>query len=223
MDAADIFDSGPHSAGSISAIVLSHLHFDHIGDCDKFPHASVIVGPGRRAATTPGFPSDTRSPFLGSVLDHPGFLELSLESIKWVPISPFPRAYDYFGDGSFYILDTPGHMPGHLSGLAQAGAQEWVFMGGDCCHHSDLLSGKRLVSVTVGPNATKIFHKDPPTAVKTRDLLRKLEADGRVFVALAHDATLEKGMPLYPERLNGWNESQWNKQISELVAQMYGC
>lgn len=130
MDAAEILNTGPHSAGSISAIVLSHLHFDHIGDCHKFPHASVIVGPGSRAATMPGYPSDIESPFLGSVLDHPGFREFSLVSDKWVPVGPFPRAYDYFGDGSFYILDTPGHMQGHLSGLAQTGPQEWVFMGG---------------------------------------------------------------------------------------------
>lgn len=220
MDAAEILNSGPHSADSISAIVPSHLHFDHVGDCDKFLHASVIVGPGSRAAIMPGYPCDTKSPFLGSVLDHPGFLELSLDSDKWVPVGPFPRAYDYFGDGSFYLLDTPGHMQGHLSGLAQTGAQEWVFMGGDCCHHRDLLSGKRPVSVTVGPNGTKSFHKDPQTAIKTMGLVRTLESDGRVFVALAHDATLEKGMPLYPEMLNGWKGGQWNKQIRKLVAQM---
>lgn len=90
-------------------------------------------------------------------------------------------------------------------------------MGGDCCHHRDLLSGKRPVSVTVGPNGTKSFHKDPQTAIKTMDWVRRLEADGRVFVALAHDATLEKGMPLYPERLNGWKEEQWGKQICKNV------
>lgn len=54
------------------------------------------------------------------------------------------------------------------------------------------------------------------------DWVRTLEADGRVLVALAHDATLENGIPLYPQRLNGWKGGQWNKQIRKPVAQMYG-
>lgn len=29
------------------------------------------------------------------------------------------KAIDFFGDGSFYLLDTPGHAVGHLCGLAR--------------------------------------------------------------------------------------------------------
>lgn len=50
----------------------------------------------------------------------------------------FP-AFDLFGDGSFYLLDTPGHCVGHLAGLArttgQAGKDTFIMMGGDLCHH----------------------------------------------------------------------------------------
>ena len=47
------------------------------------------------------------------------------------------RAYDFFGDGSFYLLDTPGHDIGHLAGLARTttNPDTFVFMGGDLCHH----------------------------------------------------------------------------------------
>lgn len=57
------------------------------------------------------------------------------------------RAYDYFGDGSFYILDTPGHAVGHLSGLARTttSPDTFIFMGGDLCHHSgELRPSKHL-------------------------------------------------------------------------------
>jgi len=48
------------------------------------------------------------------------------------------RAFDFFGDGSFYLLDTPGHAIGHLSSLARttSNPDTFIFMGGDLCHHS---------------------------------------------------------------------------------------
>jgi hypothetical protein len=47
------------------------------------------------------------------------------------------RAFDFFGDGSFYLLDTPGHAIGHLAGLARTttNPDTFIFMGGDLCHH----------------------------------------------------------------------------------------
>jgi hypothetical protein len=47
------------------------------------------------------------------------------------------RAYDFFGDGSFYLLDTPGHDVGHLAGLARTttNPDTFIFMGADICHH----------------------------------------------------------------------------------------
>lgn len=49
---------------------------------------------------------------------------------------PF-RAVDFFGDGSFYLLDTPGHAVGHMSGLVRTTTEPdtFIFMGGDVCHH----------------------------------------------------------------------------------------
>lgn len=49
------------------------------------------------------------------------------------------RAFDLFGDGSFYLLDTPGHAIGHLAGLARTTPDTFVMMGGDLCHHGGAL------------------------------------------------------------------------------------
>ncbi|KAF7299975.1 Metallo-beta-lactamase superfamily protein [Mycena kentingensis (nom. inval.)] len=40
-------------------------------------------------------------------------------------------AVDYFGDGSFYLIDTPGHFPGHLTALARVTPSSFVLLGGD--------------------------------------------------------------------------------------------
>ena len=47
------------------------------------------------------------------------------------------NALDYFGDGSFYLLDTPGHSVGHICGLARTSSnpETFIFMGGDASHH----------------------------------------------------------------------------------------
>lgn len=49
-------------------------------------------------------------------------------------------AHDFFGDGSFYLLDSPGHALGHMCGLARTTATSpaFVFMGGDICHFSGM-------------------------------------------------------------------------------------
>lgn len=58
----------------------------------------------------------------------------------------FP-ALDYFGDGSFYLLASPGHQHGHMCGLARttssfamhsqhlADRDTFIFMGGDIARH----------------------------------------------------------------------------------------
>ena len=54
-------------------------------------------------------------------------------------IGNFP-AYDFFGDGSFYILDAPGHDQGHICGLARtttgSDGDTFILMGGDFSHQA---------------------------------------------------------------------------------------
>jgi len=60
-------------------------------------------------------------------------------SEKPLKIGNFP-AYDFFGDGSFYLLDAPGHTIGHIGGLARTSTgsehgDTFILMGGDFSHH----------------------------------------------------------------------------------------
>ncbi len=132
----DILDEHSVETGSIEAVIWSHWHFDHVGDPSTFgPGTAVIVGPGFKEYIAPGYPRNPNSTFLeadyaGRELREISFAESSIK------IGRFP-ALDYFGDGSFYLLDSPGHAVGHLCGFARvtSNPDSFIFMAGDAAHH----------------------------------------------------------------------------------------
>ncbi|KAJ6584906.1 beta-lactamase-like protein [Mycena capillaripes] len=119
---------------SINAVIWSHAHFDHTGDMSKFPASTELVfGASTVTETHLVNPKST-------------LLESDLAGRKLVPLnfdkSPLEiggfKAHDYFGDGSFYVLDVPGHLGGHVSALARVTPSSFVFLGGDVCHHAGM-------------------------------------------------------------------------------------
>jgi glyoxylase-like metal-dependent hydrolase (beta-lactamase superfamily II) len=137
--------SGGISPQDIKHVITSHAHWDHIYPLPPtFTAASMIVGPGSTAHCAPGYPSSPTSKFDGRIWDASlrsfPLTELPPPSSPvWKPIGPFPQTYDFFSDGSFYLINAPGHMPGNLAGLArvrtrETGKWKWVLLGGDCAH-----------------------------------------------------------------------------------------
>jgi len=122
----------------ISAVIWSHNHFDHIGDPSTFPPTTdLVVGPGVSVASWPGWPSNPDAGVLDSDIEGRALREITFTGLK---IGRFD-ALDFFGDGSFYLLDAPGHAVGHLCALARTTADppSFVFMGADSCHHPGVL------------------------------------------------------------------------------------
>lgn len=123
----------------IEAVVWSHWHFDHIGDPSTFePSTALIVGPGFKANLLPGYPTNPTSTILEADYAGRELRELDFTD-RQVTIGRF-AALDYFGDGSFYFLDAPGHAVGHICGFARVktgpeGGDSFVFLGGDAAHH----------------------------------------------------------------------------------------
>jgi glyoxylase-like metal-dependent hydrolase (beta-lactamase superfamily II) len=121
----------------VEGIIWSHWHWDHTGDPSTFEkHTALIVGPGFKKAYTPGYPTKKDSPVLDSDFEGRELREISFEQNNGLKIGNF-NAFDYFGDGSFYLLDSPGHAIGHICGLARltTSPDSFIFMGGDACHH----------------------------------------------------------------------------------------
>ncbi|KAL6230243.1 hypothetical protein BDW75DRAFT_76430 [Aspergillus navahoensis] len=125
------------SLEEINAIIWSHFHFDHTGDPSLFPGSTaLVVGPGFTSSHGPGYPEKPDSPVLSSDWQGRKLQEMDFDNHPngTRSIGRF-KAIDYFGDGSFYLLHTPGHSPEHMCGLARVQPDSFVLMGADFAHH----------------------------------------------------------------------------------------
>lgn len=108
-------------------------------------------------------------------------------------------AFDFFGDGSFYLLDAPGHAVGHICGLARTmspqdqGAEQssFVFMGADSCHHLGVLRPSDYLPLPSGTALQKALASAPQPC--PGELLQQhLDSPSVPFFTVAHG-------PLFPD------------------------
>ncbi|KAK7048341.1 Metallo-beta-lactamase superfamily protein [Favolaschia claudopus] len=174
-DITEQLDDNGVDLKTISAVIWSHAHFDHTGDVSKFPASTNLVfGPETKAVS---YLVDSNSDLVESDLSGRDLVRVDFDKSP-LEIGGF-KANDFFGDGSFYLLDVPGHLAGHLCALARVTPTSFVLLGGDCCHHPGMLRptskihrhypcpGEIFASARRSVSAT---HFPPPDAVGEFDL-----------------------------------------------------
>ena len=120
----------------VDAIIFSHAHWDHSRPIrDSFPRAIGYFGPDTQEYCSPGHLETPSMQWDGRFFDPVNASE-RWETLNgpWTSFGPFERAMDFFGDGSFWVIQAPGHMPGNLCAAAKLEGGEWVLLGSDCCH-----------------------------------------------------------------------------------------
>jgi hydroxyacylglutathione hydrolase len=89
-------------------VIVSHLHFDHLGGIGPFEHVAMIDLPETRADVSGGFFRPSRYEYMGLVdrRDAP-----SIRVGEWLK----PGAIIDLGGRSLRVLSTPGHTPSSVA------------------------------------------------------------------------------------------------------------
>lgn len=128
----------------VRKVVISHLHFDHIGGIAEVPHADLLVSSDEWRQLSGPHPE--RDWVLREHIELPG---AKWRQIEFVPtndslLAPFGGCYDVMGDGSMILLPTPGHTPGSMSMLVQTDGVPPLLLVGDLSYDVDLLMKDRV-------------------------------------------------------------------------------
>jgi glyoxylase-like metal-dependent hydrolase (beta-lactamase superfamily II) len=205
VDVFDSLESHKIELSSIDTVILSHLHYDHIGDRYKFPSSTkFLVGPGALSLLEGPdiYPENPKSFYSATLLPKERTTQLPppTDSDFWKPLGPFPSAHDYFKDSSLYIIDSPGHLPGHINLLVRIGPEKWIYLAGDSCHDVRILRKEAEISIYEDreiPGKFNCAHRSKEEAEVHLSRVRELENHG-VEIVLAHDwEWLEKNKSLY--------------------------
>ena len=87
------------------------------------------------------------SPYPSDIVPNERTQYIPNDDPRWSPLGPFPRAIDWAGDGSLYIVDAPGHMPGHVNALVRTSPDGgWIFLASDSAHDRRLLHGQSSIA-----------------------------------------------------------------------------
>lgn len=149
-DVPDTLQAHGQDLVGINSIIWSHAHIDHVGDPSVFPCSTeLVVGPGFKSAHMPGYPINPDATVLDSAFRGRCVNELRFDenSSGVANIGGF-RAVDFWGDGSFWILECPGHTGHHLGALCRTTPDSWVFMGADCCRKYHPVWNPKDVSIS---------------------------------------------------------------------------
>lgn len=166
-------------ATDVQHVVQTHLHFDHAGGLEFFPHATVYV----QAAELPfaHWPAVyQRGIYVRSDFDHP---------LDWRELS---GEHDLFGDGRIVLVPTPGHTPGHQSVLLRLDGGNVILMA-DAHYLLEKMRARFLPSVVWSPDAmvASWYRLEEFERLHQATLIATHDLDFETKVRLAPDAWYE--------------------------------
>ncbi len=161
----------------IKYVGISHYHADHTGQVASFPGATVLIGKGDWDGITAAKPNvgANVAPFTHWISGG-GKLE-ALAGDK-----------DVFGDGTVFIINTPGHTPGHHSLLVKLQGMGNVLLTGDLTHFQENYANNGVPTFN--------FHRGDSLA--SLDRFRTAAANLKATVIIQHDARDVGKLPAWP-------------------------
>lgn len=167
---------------SVTHAVLSHLHPDHVGGARRFPDATFVLTAGHlRTLASPRLTAGVLPGLLPAWFPGAARIIGDDDFEQVTHAGTVLRAVDLFDDGSYLVIDLPGHADGHIGALVEG----QVLLAGDGAWGCDLLDAAPRMKAL--PRAVQY---DFDAYRRTGDLLTELAAAG-TRVVCSHDAVGE--------------------------------
>jgi glyoxylase-like metal-dependent hydrolase (beta-lactamase superfamily II) len=185
-DPLDALDRLGIAASSVTHVVLTHLHYDHIGNVAMFPAARLVVS-ARELAFWTG-PYGTRrvpaAPTERAEVDHIVQAHRAGRAVLAPDEDP--------GLPGLELLDLGGHTPGQL-GVVVPTAQRRVVLASDAAHFYEEYERDMLFHV----------YSDVEGMYRGLDVLRMLDAQPGTVVVPGHDPDVMRRFPTASEKTEG--------------------
>lgn len=115
----------------LAGVFLTHLHLDHVLGLPDVPAGTPLyTGPGETTPTA-AINGLLRGTYENLFKGQAATTELDVSA--GVTIGQVTKAIDFFGDGSLWVISSPGHTPGSLAFLANT-TKGAVLFTGDTSH-----------------------------------------------------------------------------------------
>jgi N-acyl homoserine lactone hydrolase len=162
----DAFAARGISPADVTAVVITHCHWDHVSNYPLFPNARVYV---------------PRPELDWAVGQPPGTWRLAEFHVEHLAAADNVIRLEH-GDRplpGFTALHTPGHTPGHFSYRVDGARQPLLFSGDALKNAQELIDGRSDDT------------PDPGASSRSIAMIRELlEADPSMLLVCGHDRTL---------------------------------
>ncbi|SDF37975.1 MULTISPECIES: N-acyl homoserine lactonase family protein [unclassified Duganella] len=158
-------------ADDIKYVAVSHSHFDHSGQVNSFPNATLIIQRGELEAM-----ADTKKAAAHYI--DAGLFSSHISGDKLQRVRIIDGDVDLFGDGTLQAIQTPGHTPGSMALLLKLNHAGYYVLSGDQWHFTEnhqrqqvptwnynhqqtVASGNKLDQLIAGKHATLVIQHEP--------------------------------------------------------------
>ncbi|TCV85855.1 metallo-beta-lactamase superfamily protein [Sulfurirhabdus autotrophica] len=161
---------------SIKNLGISHMHFDHVGNADLFPHATLLMQKEEYDAAFGPEPAKY------------GFDPATYSTMHSNPVKTLEGDYDVFGDGAVVIKRMLGHTPGHQALYVKLPKTGNILLSGDLVHYTDNWVNKRVPS----------FNFDKEQSIKTMEETEQFLKANHAVLWIQHDLEQNAGIKHAP-------------------------
>ncbi|HEX8585264.1 MAG TPA: N-acyl homoserine lactonase family protein [Allosphingosinicella sp.] len=157
----------------VNFVGVSHNHFDHIGQANDFPKATLLIGAEDWEASKTG--------------------ELAARFTPWVKggakVEALAGDHDVFGDGSVVVLDMPGHTKGHHSLLVKLPRTGNVLLTGDLYHFAENYRNRGVPG----------FNADRAQTLASMDRFNAIAKNLKARMIIQHEPADVAKLPRFPQ------------------------